>query len=31
MKLHRAQIAGALLLAVLVLLALLLRRWAFSG
>jgi len=31
MKLSRAQIAGALLLAVLVLLVLLLRHWAFSG
>jgi len=31
MKLNRAQTAGALLLAALVLLALLLRRWAFSG
>jgi hypothetical protein len=31
MKLSRAQIAGALLLAALVLLGLLLRHWAFSG
>jgi len=31
LKLNRAQIAGTLLLAVLVLLALLLRYWAFSG
>jgi hypothetical protein len=31
MKLNRAQIAGALLLAALVLLALLLRHWAFRG
>jgi len=31
MKINRAQIAGALILAVLVLVALLLRHWAFSG
>jgi hypothetical protein len=31
LKLNRAQIAGALLLAGLVLLALVLRYWAFSG
>jgi hypothetical protein len=31
MKLNRTQIFGALLLAVLVLLALLLRYWKFSG
>jgi hypothetical protein len=31
LKLNRAQIAGALILAALVLLALLVRHWAFSG
>jgi hypothetical protein len=30
-KLHRAQVAGILLLAALVLLILLLRRWIFLG
>jgi hypothetical protein len=31
LKLNRAQIAGALILAALVLFALLVRHWAFSG
>jgi len=31
MKINRAQIAGALILAALVLIALLLRHWMFAG